>query len=138
MGAGLGDYDKGLATRLEAIRERFGYTQEQMAEIMGVSVNHYGRYIRMQSRVPTEKTANLIDRLGLSYAYVLHGRGPIICDRKEDINLASAFMMSSNRERSRIFAYASQMFEKMAEADELVDYNLKDGTVIEIIEEHKK
>ena len=56
--------------RLRDLREDADLTQKQAAEIIGVSMNHYGKYERGENDIPFEKAILLAEHYGVSLDYL--------------------------------------------------------------------
>lgn len=59
--------------RLKELRKEFGYTQAEVSETLGVSMNHYGKYERGEVDIPVGK-AMLLAKLyccSLDYLFEL-------------------------------------------------------------------
>lgn len=62
-----------IADRLRLERISRGYTQEQFAEILGMSSRQYGRYENKKSKIPLNRIFGL-ESAGISGYYLLIGR----------------------------------------------------------------
>ena len=62
-----------IGNRLKDIRKENGYTQEEFSEIMGISLNFYGKIERGQSRLSIEKLIFLHNRFNVDINYLLTG-----------------------------------------------------------------
>jgi len=62
-----------IAKRLRAERLFLGYTQEQMAEFLDISLRHYGRYESGKYAIPYENLYKL-EPYGFDACYLLEGR----------------------------------------------------------------
>lgn len=84
--------DKLIGQRLTGIRKELKLTQEQLAEILNVSVKHYGTIERGITSLSTDKLVILINILNVDVNYLLTGKRMIaispqkIINIKEDIN----------------------------------------------------
>lgn len=56
--------------RLKDLKEDADLTQKQVAELIGVSMNHYGKYERGETDIPLEKAVILADYYGVSLDYI--------------------------------------------------------------------
>lgn len=56
--------------RLKDLKEDADLTQKQVSEIIGVSVNHYGKYERGETDLPFEKAILLADFYDVSLDYL--------------------------------------------------------------------
>lgn len=64
---------KEIGLRLRDIRKENGYTQEEFSEIMGVSLNFYGKIERGESSLSIEKMVLLHDKFNVDLNYLLTG-----------------------------------------------------------------
>lgn len=71
-----------MHTRIRAARERLGYTREQFAEKLDVSVSYLAELERGRTGISVKMLIKVCDVLGLSADYVLFGE-----DRDEDAML---------------------------------------------------
>ena len=71
----------GFYQRLRDLKEDADLTQAQVAEIIGVSINHYGKYERGETDIPFEKAIILAEYYNVSLDY-LAGR----TNHKQGIN----------------------------------------------------
>ncbi|MDE6708778.1 MAG: helix-turn-helix domain-containing protein [Oscillospiraceae bacterium] len=60
----------GYYQRLKDLKEDAGLTQKQVAELIGVSMNHYGKYERGETDIPLEKAIILAEYYGVSLDYL--------------------------------------------------------------------
>lgn len=60
----------GFYQRLKDLKEDADLTQKQVSEIIGVSVNHYGKYERGETDIPFEKVIKLADHYNVSLDYI--------------------------------------------------------------------
>lgn len=61
-------------TRIRTIRKDLGYTQEQFAEIMDMSISAFKRLDNGKTKLSIEKIYLLVERLNLSADYILYGK----------------------------------------------------------------
>lgn len=64
---------KKIGTRLLMVRRELHYTQEQMAEILGVSAGFYGMIERGEKAPSIEKLITIYEVLGTDITYLLTG-----------------------------------------------------------------
>ncbi|MDE5792957.1 MAG: helix-turn-helix domain-containing protein [Oscillospiraceae bacterium] len=60
----------GYYQRLRDLKEDADLTQKQVAELIGVSMNHYGKYERGETDIPLEKAIILAEYYGVSLDYL--------------------------------------------------------------------
>ncbi len=104
----------GYYQRLRDLKEDSDLTQKQVAEIIGVSVNHYGKYGRGETDIPFEKVILLADYYNASLDYIA-GR----TNRKTDGELSDderkfteQYRMLSERSRGRLDILMQQLLEQ--------------------------
>lgn len=56
--------------RLRDLKEDSDMTQKQVADIIGVSINHYGKYERGETDIPFEKAVMLAEYYNVSLDYL--------------------------------------------------------------------
>lgn len=84
--------DKIIGSRLAEIRKDCKLTQEQMAEILNISVKHYGTIERGITSLSIDKLVILVNELNVDSNYLLTGRRKLslniikINSIKEDIS----------------------------------------------------
>ncbi len=62
-----------LGVRLQTARERVGYTQEQLSELIGVTPNHLSAIERGASGISLEALQKICPVLGVSADFILFG-----------------------------------------------------------------
>jgi transcriptional regulator with XRE-family HTH domain len=62
-----------FAARIKKLRVNKGYSQKDIAEIIGVNYINYGRYERGLSRPSADTLTKLADAFGISVGYLLEG-----------------------------------------------------------------
>lgn len=60
--------------RLRKVREKAGYTQEKMSELMGISVSGYKKLENGDNQLTTNRLMLLEQKLNISSDYLLYGR----------------------------------------------------------------
>lgn len=71
----VSDYKPGMGKRIRACREQSNLTQENMAEILNVSVKHYSEVERGLTGLAVEKLLFLSSLFNVSLDYLLKGDG---------------------------------------------------------------
>ena len=67
------DINSEISTRLEEIQSNLGYTQEQMAELMGISKEQYRKYLRDGSGIPLYRLSILFSNEQIDIKYLVTG-----------------------------------------------------------------
>lgn len=62
-----------IGLRLRELRKEKRYTQEQFSELLGMSLNNYGKIERGETRLSIEKMVLLHDRFDVDLNYLLTG-----------------------------------------------------------------
>lgn len=62
-----------IGSRLRNERKLLGYTQEQIAEIIGITENHYGKIERGVRSLSLENTIIIYKKLNIDITYLLTG-----------------------------------------------------------------
>lgn len=107
----------GLYQRLRDLKEDADLTQKQVAAIIGVSVNHYGKYERGETDLPFEKAIILAEYYGVSLDYLAgrtnfkQGRAnPDFSD--EQLQLAEQYARLTEKNKGRLELYLEQLLAK--------------------------
>lgn len=107
----------GYYQRLRDLKEDADMTQKQVAEIIGVSINHYGKYERGETDIPFEKAIALADFYGVSLDYIAgrtnfkHGKAnPELT--AEQIQLCDIYSMLTEKNKGKLEILAEQLLEK--------------------------
>ena len=90
--------------RLKDLKEDADITQKQAADLIGVSMNHYGKYERGETDIPFEKAIILANYYNVSLDY-LAGRTNIknpISDKSQLLKIAELFKQLNSINRNRI------------------------------------
>ena len=66
---------KDIGSRLLVRRKELHYTQERMAEVLGVSTGFYGMMERGEKAPSIEKLVMIYEKLGTDITYLLTGEG---------------------------------------------------------------
>jgi len=67
------EIENGFPSRLKQLRLQNGFSQKEIAELVGLHSIHYGRYERGGSRPSADKLTKLADALGVSVDFLLDG-----------------------------------------------------------------
>ncbi len=69
----MNDYKKGMGERLKKHRKELHFTQEEIAEKLGISVKHYSEVERGLTGLSIENLIKLSTILGISIDYIIKG-----------------------------------------------------------------
>jgi transcriptional regulator with XRE-family HTH domain len=112
----------GFYQRLRDLKEDSDMTQKQVAEIIGVSINHYGKYERGETDIPFEKAIILADFYNVSLDYLAgrtnnkHGKmNPEITT--EELRLLAQYRKLSERSKGRHDVLLSQLIAQQEDAE---------------------
>lgn len=100
--------------RLKDLKEDADLTQRQVADLIGVSMNHYGKYERGETDIPFEKAIILAEYYDVSLDY-LAGRTNIKRVENSNAQLGDFIRMFSRlnkANRIRIEERMAEMLEK--------------------------
>ncbi|MGN0584475.1 MAG: helix-turn-helix domain-containing protein [Ruminococcus sp.] len=102
--------------RLKDLKEDADLTQKQVADIIGVSTNHYGKYERGETDLPFEKAIILSEYYNVSLDYLAGrtNRKNCLPDKQyaDDINrILQLYTKLSNMNRARIEERMEEMLE---------------------------
>lgn len=100
--------------RLKDLKEDADLTQREAAELIGVSMNHYGKYERGETDIPLEKAVILADYYEVTLDY-LAGRSNIknhVSNKAQLILLAELFSQLNAENKARIEERMLEMLEK--------------------------
>jgi len=103
-----------IGVRLRAHRKSLGKTQQEVADILGMSLNFYGQIERGQSKVSLEKIILLYEKLDLDPTYLLIGKQSAVSfkDFISDCPKDKVFDME------QIIRYASNLYKKTSKGRE--------------------
>ena len=105
--------------RLKDLKEDADITQKQAADLIGVSMNHYGKYERGETDIPFEKAIILANYYNVSLDY-LAGRTNIknpISDKSQLLKIAELFKQLNSVNRNRIEVRMLEMLENLNKKD---------------------
>lgn len=99
-------YRSKQAERLKLIRKRAGYTQEQMSEIMKLSVSGYKKIESGESQLTTERIMLLDQSMNVSADYLLFGDEPTVENAWRNVQILDD--EAKMRMMLRLYAYFLQ------------------------------
>lgn len=106
-----------LYQRLRDLKEDADMTQKQVADLIGVSTNHYGKYERGETDLPFEKAIILADYYDVSLDYLAgrtnypHGKdNPKFT--AEQVCVAEHYASLTEKNKGRLELYLEQLLEK--------------------------
>lgn len=107
----------GFYQRLRDLKEDSDMTQKQVADIIGVSINHYGKYERGETDIPFEKAIALAEFYNVSLDYLAgrtnhkHGKAnPDLTD--EELRLIEQYRQLTERSKGRHDIFMEQLLER--------------------------
>ena len=94
----MDNYKKEIGLRLKQARKNNGYTQEKIAELLGISQKHYSEVERGITGLSVKNLIDLSDILSVSLDYILKGTtsNNISPTEKMGIQLNELFFSSSD------------------------------------------
>jgi len=112
----------GFYQRLRDLKEDCDLTQKQVADIIGVSINHYGKYERGETDIPFEKAIILANYYNVSLDYLSgrtnHKQGKSNPNLTPDqIKISDIYAMLSDKNKGKLELFAEQLLEKQSEED---------------------
>lgn len=110
----------GFYQRLRDLKEDSDMTQKQVADIIGVSINHYGKYERGETDIPFEKAITLADFYNVSLDYLAgrtnHKHGKSNPDlTAEELRLIEQYRQLTERSKGRHDLFMEQLLDKQKE-----------------------
>lgn len=69
----MDDYKQGMSKRIKMRRRELNYTQEEISEILGISVKHFSETERGLTGLSVENLIKLSSALGVSIDYLIKG-----------------------------------------------------------------
>ena len=103
----------GYYQRLRDLKEDSDKTQKEIAEVIGVSINHYGKYERGETDLPLEKAITLAKYYGVSLDYlagrtdIKNGMNAEISD--EGFQLVNKYESLSERNKGKLELFLDQL-----------------------------
>lgn len=99
--------------RLKDLKEDADLTQKDVADIIGVSVNHYGKYERGETDLPFEKAILLAEYYNVSLDYLAGRTNRKNYPSKSDVNhIVQLYAQLTEINRARIEERMLEMMEK--------------------------
>jgi len=83
-------FNQNLCERLKRARSDAGYTQEQFAQMLGISVERYRKY-ENRSPIPVYLIPTVCENLGLDCWFVLTGQGKPPATKTNDMETRRPF-----------------------------------------------
>ncbi|MBQ5331069.1 MAG: helix-turn-helix transcriptional regulator [Oscillospiraceae bacterium] len=110
-----------LYKRLRDLKEDHDLTQKQVADLIGVSMNHYGKYERGENDLPLEKAVILADFYDVSLDYIagrsIHRHGNAAPEfTADEIELIDRFRSLGERDKGKAEMYVQMLSEQSAAA----------------------
>ncbi len=110
------EIDVGYYQRLRDLKEDSDKTQKEIAEIIGVSVNHYGKYERGETDIPLGKAVLLADYYNTSLDYIV-GRTDIKNGinaelTNENVQFLNKYNQLSERNKGKIELFLDQLINQ--------------------------
>ena len=107
----------GYYQRLRDLKEDADLTQKQVADLIGVSTNHYGKYERGETDLPMEKAIILANFYNCSLDYLagrtMHRHGRANPDlTQEELLLIERYRLLNERSRGRHDILMQQLLEQ--------------------------
>lgn len=106
--------------RLKDLKEDADLTQKQVAEIINVSVNHYGKYERGETDIPFGKAIILAKYYNVSLDYIAgstnykHGEcNPVLSN--DELGLIKKYRMLTERSKGKHDILLEQLIEQQSE-----------------------
>lgn len=87
----MADYKKDMGKRLSVYRKNLHLTQEQVAEMLDISLKHYSELERGVTGISVDGLISLSDKLGINIDYLLRGSEIATSFPKDFIELYNTF-----------------------------------------------
>lgn len=106
-----------LYQRLRDLKEDADLTQKQVADLIGVSTNHYGKYERGETDIPFEKAIILAEYYGVSLDYLagltnsIHGAANPDLTAEQRM-IAEQYARLTEKNKGRLELYLEQLLDK--------------------------
>ena len=124
------DYDKLLVDRVEAYRERLGFTQEGIAETIGISKDKYLRNIKLKQKPYAETLAMFSVSLGVSLDEIMLGKND---EYQKIINYIRTCPMKQLAEILKALSDRCMQMPTPVRKSKKYDYVTEDGNLIEVL-----
>lgn len=103
----------GFYQRLKDLKEDADLTQKQVAELIGVSMNHYGKYERGETDIPLEKAILLAKYYDVSLDYLAGlSNQKKAMSIKEQVALVTMYRSLNAYNQKRISEIIIEMLER--------------------------
>lgn len=111
--------------RLRDLKEDNDLTQKQVAELIGVSMNHYGKYERGEIDIPLEKAIILADHYHVTLDYLagrtLHPRNDDSTEIPlDEQQLLDTFRSLTERQKGKLELFAEQLSQQKSRAKNIL------------------
>lgn len=87
----MSDYKKDMGARLSAHRKNMQMTQEEVAEMLDISLKHYSELERGVTGISVDGLVSISDKLGINIDYLLKGSEKITSLPNDLIELYNTF-----------------------------------------------
>lgn len=106
----------GYYQRLRDLKEDSDKTQKEIAEVIGVSINHYGKYERGETDIPFEKVIMLAEYYNVSLDYIA-GRTNIKNGVNaefsgEELQIAYKYAQLSEKNKGKLELFLDQLINQ--------------------------
>ena len=102
----------GYYQRLKDLKEDADLTQKEVAEIIGVSVNHYGKYERGETDIPFEKVISLAEYYGVSLDYIAGRTNSKNNSTVRKLNISEIYNQLSEKDKGKLELFAEMLMNK--------------------------
>ena len=106
----------GYYQRLRDLKEDADLTQKEVAQLIGVSVNHYGKYERGETDIPFEKVVILARYYNVSLDYIAgftnNKQGGAKMLNEDEIRLIDCYTALNERNKGKLDLFSEQLLEK--------------------------
>lgn len=98
----MADYKKDMGKRLSVYRKSLHLTQEQVAEMLDISLKHYSELERGVTGISVDGLISLSDKLGINIDYLLRGSEITTSIPKEFAELYDTF---TEKQKLKLFEF---------------------------------
>lgn len=130
MSAKITDYDKLLVDRVEAYRERLGFTQDGFAETIGISKEKYLRNVNLKQKPYAETMAMFSVNLGVSLDEIMLGKND---EYQKIINYIRTCPMKQLAEILKALSDRCMQMPTPVHKTKKYDYVTEDGNLVEVL-----
>lgn len=96
----MSDYKKEMGARLSSCRKKMNLTQEQVAEMLDISLKHYSELERGLTGISVEVLISLSNKLGINIDYLLKGSEKVTSLPQDYVNLYNTF---SDEQKAKLY-----------------------------------